>query len=385
LVPPNTQLARIFTCVYALAGVACLGVALGVLGNRMVELESKAMHYYEQDVMTLFASQTTTSKDNDITCKQESREISREICKDMNELKRRQPHLGQEQQRIKPGKWRQIWNRMGGKWYAAQHLAIQNFLQPSTPYNDYSVVSGASCSTSACKRRKVLYQKLHSSPSQQHHSLPRFLQHINIRLTIYLALLLGLSYWIGHDAGWDFSQTLYFAITTSCTIGYGDKVPTSQGGRLAVVAFIPFAVGAMGYFLQQVAEVIVRSKQQRSMGMLFGTASTSSSRRQAQRQRQRELTVMDLEAMDTDGDGNVDWSEFLEFMLVAMRKVDEDLLWQLRFQFDSLDVDDTGVLSKQNLICMARRKLQHSSYKLKLGQYKQHLLKKTGSSISASE
>jgi Ion channel len=211
------------------------------------------------------------------------------------------------------------------------------------------------------------------------------LQKINIRLALYLALLLGLSYWIGHDAGWDFSQTLYFAITTSCTIGYGDKVPISQGGRLAVVAFIPFAVGAMGYFLQQVAGVIVRSKQQRSLGMLFGTASTSSSRRQSQRQRQRELTVMDLEAMDTDGDGNVDWSEFLEFMLVAMRKVDEDLLWQLRFQFDSLDIDDTGVLSKENLICMARRKLQHSSHKLQLGQYKQHLLKKTSSSITAAE
>ena len=87
---------------------------------------------------------------------------------------------------------------------------------------------------------------------------------------------------------------------------------------------------------------------------------------------------MDLEAMDADGDGNVDWSEFLEFMLVAMNKIDEDLLWEMRYQFDSLDVDDTGVLSKQNLIQMARRKLRQTPRKLELLQYKQNLLKKGG-------
>jgi hypothetical protein len=47
------------------------------------------------------------------------------------------------------------------------------------------------------------------------------------------------------------------------------------------------------------------------------------------RGRGREMTVMDLEAMDADVDGNVDWSEF---MLVAMNKVD---LWDLRYQFDT--------------------------------------------------
>lgn len=100
---------------------------------------------------------------------------------------------------------------------------------------------------------------------------------------------------------------------------------------------------------------------------LFGGDSTKSI---------RELTVRDLEAMDADGDGNVDWSEFLEFMLVAMNKIDEDLLWELRYQFDSLDVDDTGVLSKHNLIGMARRKLKQTDQKLLLQRYKQDLLKK---------
>ena len=193
---------------------------------------------------------------------------------------------------------------------------------------------------------------------------------------ILLGSIIIICYLIGDDAGWNFTETLYFAITTSCTIGFGDLVVTSQRGRLLVVAFIPIAVGAMGFLLQRIAEAILQAKRRKHMVGIFGAGDTASP---TGRQRHRELTVMDLEAMDSDGDGNVDFCEFLEFMLVAMKKVDEDLMWELRYQFDSLDVDDTGVLSKENLIAMARRRLQQTSHKLHLLQYKQHLLE-TGES-----
>ncbi|CAB9511045.1 Two pore potassium channel [Seminavis robusta] len=352
LTPPDTHLARLLTCGFALSGVACLGLAVGVLGQHLVDLQSKAMHYCERDVMTLFAS----------------------IQNDEGELQPCEIHQHELQRessfKLATSCGKQMWHRLGGQWFLQQYQAMESFLHPPTPYSSFTC---APCTTNACKRRKESYEK---RLSQREHS--RFFQRINLKFGVFLVLLLVLSYWIGHDAGWGFSQTLYFAITTSCTIGYGDKVPTSQVGRLGVVAFIPFAVGAMGYFLRQLAELIVQAKQQRHMGMLFGTIMDATNCRR----QQRELTVVDLEAMDADGDGNVDWSEFLEFMLVAMKKVDEDLLWELRYQFDSLDVDDTGVLSKQNLICMARQKLRQSSHKMHLRQYKQQLLKKTNSSLS---
>jgi hypothetical protein len=74
-------------------------------------------------------------------------------------------------------------------------------------------------------------------------------------------------------------------------------------------------------------------------------------------------------------DGKVAWFEFLEFMLVAMKKVDPELLDELRDYFDRLDVSNTGELSKDTLIEMARRKMKSPRRKLELYEYKQHLLR----------
>jgi hypothetical protein len=78
--------------------------------------------------------------------------------------------------------------------------------------------------------------------------------------------------------------------------------------------------------------------------------------------------------MITWKDGKVAWFEFLEFMLVAMKKVDPALLDELRDYFDRLDVTNSGELSKDDLIEMARRKMKSPRRKLELHAYKQHLL-----------
>ena len=194
-------------------------------------------------------------------------------------------------------------------------------------------------------------------PSSRHPPPPS--KGTNHQMVPFIVFLLGLSllsYAIGSDAGWDWTETLYFAITTSCTIGYGDKVPVGQWERLLVVCFIPFAVGAMGWFLQYVAESIIRSRQRSTLTKLRDS-----------------ITILDLEGMDENGDGLVSWSEFLEFMLCAMNKVDQESLWELKFQFDSLDVDNLGVLSKQDLISLARRR-EGLHNKAKILEYKQQLL-----------
>lgn len=140
--------------------------------------------------------------------------------------------------------------------------------------------------------------------------------------------------------------------------GYGDYAPRTEEEKMIAIFFIPIAVGAMGVWLSGVANIIVESRSARYRKSMI----------------MKELTQHDLDIMDRDGDGIVTRAEFLEFMLVAMNKIDQNLVDDLRSHFDQLDADGTGELTRDDLVEVARRKLKRPSHKLKLGSYKQRLL-----------
>jgi potassium channel subfamily K len=166
--------------------------------------------------------------------------------------------------------------------------------------------------------------------------------------------------WFRSD--WDAVSAFYYCITTAATIGFGDLSPQTQSERLLAVPFILLAVSAMGQWLRVAANVIIHRRQQEFL----------------KRFETHELTLNDLLVMDDDGDGKVTLAEYFAFMLVAMNKVDQELMDALTTQFNRLDVDGTGCLEKEDLIIVAKRKLQSSRRKLQLCKYKQELLEKCG-------
>lgn len=129
--------------------------------------------------------------------------------------------------------------------------------------------------------------------------------------------------------------------------------------RLAAVVYIPLVCLIMGHWLGYVANVIIELQ---------------SSRFRKKRLDRRELAQDDLDAMDVTGDGAVTWAEFLEFMLVAMDKVDYDLIDELQTYFRQLDLDETGELSRDDLVEAARRKLKLVRRKLELACYKRRVM-----------
>jgi hypothetical protein len=180
--------------------------------------------------------------------------------------------------------------------------------------------------------------------------------------------MLGMAYWIGHRAGWTFLEVIYFMIVTATTVGYGDFTPKTDQEKLIALLFIPMAVGATGVWLGGVAHVIVESYSAKYRHDLC----------------MKELTQYDLDVMDSNNDGKVSRAEFLEFMLVAMRKIDQGLVEELRAYFDRLDVDGTGELTRDDLIEAARKKLKSPTHKLQLAMYKKHLLEKCADTTHAA-
>jgi EF hand len=116
----------------------------------------------------------------------------------------------------------------------------------------------------------------------------------------------------------------------------------TQTGRILAILYIPVAVSVIGSFLELISNAIISFRRQRAQRQL----------------RNKELTLNDLKVMDGDGDGTVTKAEFLEFMLVAMNQVDQDLLDNLKAHFDRLDQDKSGTLDKNDLINVAQYNLR---------------------------
>ena len=68
----------------------------------------------------------------------------------------------------------------------------------------------------------------------------------------------------------------------------------------------------------------------------------------------RRFTQADLDAMDRDCNGEVDYEEFVRFMLVSMGKVTMEDMDRLKSVYDALDVDHDGSLQLNDLILMAQ-------------------------------
>jgi potassium channel subfamily K len=177
-----------------------------------------------------------------------------------------------------------------------------------------------------------------------------------------LTVLLFFCWLIKFQSDWDVASTFYYCIITAATVGFGDLAPQTQSERLLAVPFILLMVGVMGHWLGVAAKAIIDRRQQEF----------------CRRFETRELTLNDLLVMDDNGDGKVTLAEYLAFMLVAMNKVDQELITDLTAQFNRLDVDGTGCLEREDLIIVAKKKLHCSKRKLQLRQYKQELLEKGG-------
>lgn len=120
------------------------------------------------------------------------------------------------------------------------------------------------------------------------------------------------------------------------------------------VLYIPLAVGAMGHFLGTIANFIIEQRRRQFDKKLW----------------RHEITLEDLEDMDEDEDGFVTEVEFVSFMLVAMKKVDKELIDRIREHFHNLDLSGSGNLVREDLELMARKKLRSARSKLRLQQYK---------------
>ena len=158
---------------------------------------------------------------------------------------------------------------------------------------------------------------------------------------ISAVIILGVLYGVLVE-GWTVIQSIYFAGITASTVGYGDFTPREQWSRLICVILIPLCVVIF-------CEVL---------GRIAGAYLDYKIAMQEKNFLDRQITLSDLDRMDTNRDGDVEWGEFLVFMLIAMQKVDSADISKLRKVFDELDANGTGKLDKSDILSGRRQNLE---------------------------
>ena len=75
-----------------------------------------------------------------------------------------------------------------------------------------------------------------------------------------IVLLASVVFWLLE--GWTFLDALFFSVATISTVGYGDLVPVTVGGRLFCIVYIFVGLGIFVAAASAVAEVLLARRAQ---------------------------------------------------------------------------------------------------------------------------
>jgi voltage-gated potassium channel len=83
-----------------------------------------------------------------------------------------------------------------------------------------------------------------------------------IVLTAAIILTAAVFYWIVE--GWPFLDAMFFAVATISTVGYGDIVPVTTGGRIFTMAYIFVGIGVFVMTAASIAEHVKLDRERDS-------------------------------------------------------------------------------------------------------------------------
>jgi len=288
---PSTEAGKLFTILYSFSGIAIVGALLGYVGGTVVEAERAAIRKTRAAaraaIMELFDPNKKKGGSGP------SARVSQAVEDSVND------------------------DNGGSSVGTGRRLPGLGVLR--------NILSGAFALRTRRDGSKSLLRKVFDTFADSYYIFVPFL---------------SLAFVMGKAEGWTGITSMYYALATATTVGYGDVSPSSPRMRLLSLAFIPLAVISLGEILGRIAGYFIHQESTRAEREFMD----------------RRLTLDDLEAMDTDADGKVDLFEFLTFMLGSMQKVDKELMFDLKALFAKLDASGDGYLETEDLVLIARKK-----------------------------
>jgi len=150
---------------------------------------------------------------------------------------------------------------------------------------------------------------------------------------------------IGYIEGWTSLQSIYFAIISGTTIGFGDIEPDSYIGRALTIIYLPILILLTAYLLArlyaQTVEHFLGDLQFQDLQDTMGDMLHSSM--------SKDQFISQLMLLDIDDDGELTRNEFIVQMLINEYDVPLKYIRALHEHFDTLDADGSGFISQRDI------------------------------------
>lgn len=134
-----------------------------------------------------------------------------------------------------------------------------------------------------------------------------------------------------HMEGFTMLDSFYATVISATTVGFGDLHPRHPWTKLLMTFWLVFSTVSLAKVVADFTECRLKVKQRKITRRIL-TA---------------QYETADLKALDANSDGEVEWGEFLEAMLVGCGKVTKDELVTFRKKFQQLDRDVDGKINVQ--------------------------------------
>lgn len=156
----------------------------------------------------------------------------------------------------------------------------------------------------------------------------------------------------------EYSVSLYWAVVTASTVGFGDVVPETETGKLFAVVYIPVSIALLGSGVASFASIPMARRKAELLGRL--TRNKFSRRDFEQLSHGAEIRRLNL----SQDDDFITKNEFVLFLLLKLGKVGEEDLTQCQAIFDNLDRTDDGMLTSEDLSLLKAGRLNELSPKV---------------------
>ncbi|GFP80499.1 two-pore potassium channel 1 [Phtheirospermum japonicum] len=156
---------------------------------------------------------------------------------------------------------------------------------------------------------------------------------LTVLFSLLMLVIVG-TIFLWRKEGLGLFDAFYCVCATITTLGYGDESFSTSGGRLFAAVWILMSTVCLAQFFYSLAELYTERRRKSFVEWVLS----------------RKLTVSDLEAADLDDDNEVSAAEFVVYKLKEMGKIREDDIAMVMEWFKQLDVDQSGTLTKDDLV-----------------------------------